>query len=228
MNIPVTEFRNYFGFLSNMFPTPITLGGVTYTCSEAAFQAAKLQDKNKRHIFAGLTGKEAKALGRRITLRPDWETIKIDVMRWVVKEKFEQNPKLKLRLFRLIDNDLIEGNTWGDTFWGVCNGKGENWLGKILMEYRDSKYKEYLDSMPDLPGYIEVQKKDIPKQVKTVAKHIYYETVEAGYTITQFRWLKGKCYYAFEEWDEDPCGTKSHTIFLISEDGEDSAQFDIK
>ena len=113
MNIPVKEFRNYYEFLSNMFPSPIKLGSVTYTCAEAAFQAVKLKDKNERRIFAKLTGKEAKALGRTVKLRNDWEEIKIDVMRWIVKEKFEQNPNLKLRLFRLLEDDLIEGNTWG-------------------------------------------------------------------------------------------------------------------
>ena len=228
MNIPVTEFRNYFRFLSNMHPSPIKLGDVTYTCAEAAFQAAKLQDKSMRHIFAGLTGKEAKTLGHRISLRSDWETIKIDVMRWIVKEKFEQNPELKLRLFRLIEDDLIEGNSWGDTFWGVCNGTGQNWLGKILMEYRDTEYKEYLDVMPNLPAHTYIEKKDIPVEVRNVSKRIYYEILDAGYKMTKYRWLKWKDYYVFEEWDEDIRGDKSHTIFLISADGEYSAQFDIK
>jgi hypothetical protein len=32
--------------------------------------------------------------------------------------------------------ELIEGNNWGDTFFGVCNGEGENWLGRLLMNLR--------------------------------------------------------------------------------------------
>ena len=225
MNIP--EFRNYWEFLSNMYPAPITLGNVTYTCAEAAFQAAKLQDKTTRHIFAGLTGKEAKALGRRVSLRPDWENIKVDVMRWVVSEKFKQNPKIRLPLLRLIEDDLIEGNTWGDTFWGVCNGKGQNWLGKILMEYRDKTYKEYMAQMPNLVGYEVVLKSNVPAAVRDVARRIYYETREAGYEINKYTWRKGE-YYAFEEWDKDPCGDESHTMFLISPDGEEHAQFDLE
>ena len=35
----------------------------------------------------------------------------------------------------------IEGNTWNDTFWGVCNGQGQNWLGKILMLVRSELNK---------------------------------------------------------------------------------------
>jgi predicted NAD-dependent protein-ADP-ribosyltransferase YbiA (DUF1768 family) len=34
------------------------------------------------------------------------------------------------------DEELVEGNWWNDTFWGVCNGVGENNLGKLLMKIR--------------------------------------------------------------------------------------------
>lgn len=142
-NWVIDEFRGNNYFMSNMYPCKIKLGSVTYECAEAAFQAVKLADKSKRNMFAGLDGKEAKALGRRVQLRPVWEKIKVDVMRWVVSEKFNQNPKLRLRLYQCArDTELIEGNTWGDTFWGVCNGVGQNWLGKILMEYAEKTPSE--------------------------------------------------------------------------------------
>lgn len=32
--------------------------------------------------------------------------------------------------------ELIEGNDWGDAFWGVCGGYGQNWLGVLLMLVR--------------------------------------------------------------------------------------------
>ena len=35
------------------------------------------------------------------------------------------------------DEELVEGNTWSDTTWGVCNGVGENKLGRLLMIVRD-------------------------------------------------------------------------------------------
>lgn len=88
----INKFRNDYWFLSNMSESPITLGGVTYTCAEAAFQAAKLADKKARSMFGGISGSEAKKLGRRVQLRSDWEQIKVDVMRWVIHEKFRQNP----------------------------------------------------------------------------------------------------------------------------------------
>jgi predicted NAD-dependent protein-ADP-ribosyltransferase YbiA (DUF1768 family) len=55
----------------------------------------------------------------------------------IVGEKFNQNPELKEKLLATKDIELVEGNHWHDTYWGVCNGVGENHLGKILMAYRD-------------------------------------------------------------------------------------------
>ena len=129
-------FRGDYAFLSNMYESPIKLGGITYTCAEAAFQAAKLSDKNARAQFAGLTGPEAKKLGRQVTLRPDWEKIKLDVMRWVIHEKFAQNPQLAAKLKATGITELVENNGHNDTFWGRCDRKGQNWLGVILTEER--------------------------------------------------------------------------------------------
>ena len=47
-------------------------------------------------------------------------------------------PKFKKLLLATGDRYIEETNTWGDTFWGVCNGKGENNLGKIIMKIRDT------------------------------------------------------------------------------------------
>ena len=57
-------------------------------------------------------------------------------MRGLVLDKFLYNVKLADKLLATEDAILIEGNTWDDVFWGVCDGKGENWLGKILMDVR--------------------------------------------------------------------------------------------
>ena len=41
------------------------------------------------------------------------------------------------------DSSLVEGNDWNDKFWGVCQGKGLNHLGRILMKVRkEVKEKE--------------------------------------------------------------------------------------
>ena len=75
-------------------------------------------------------------LGRRIELRPDWEEVKIEIMRQVLKSKFTHNPELREKLIATGNTELIEGNNWNDRFWGVCRGVGKNHLGKLLMEIR--------------------------------------------------------------------------------------------
>lgn len=92
--------------------------------------------------FAPLAAGEAKKLGRTVVLRPDWNEVKVSIMRNVLALKFRQNPDLREKLLATGEAELIEGNHWKDTFWGVCNGVGENWLGKLLMELREELKKE--------------------------------------------------------------------------------------
>lgn len=122
-------------FLSNFFPAPLVFEGVRYENSEAAFQAAKCP--SHKHEFSKLSPSAAKRLGRKVELRSDWDDIKYDVMYRICKEKFYQNTDLLAKLIATNDAELIEGNDWNDTIWGVCNGVGENRLGKILMKIRD-------------------------------------------------------------------------------------------
>ena len=212
----INSFRGYYDFLSNMYPSPIKLGGVQYTCAEAAFQAVKLADKSKRSIFAGISGKEAKALGRRVELRPDWNEIRINVMRWIISEKFKQNKSLKLRLIRSTSNcEIIEGNTWNDTFWGVCNGRGQNWLGKILMEERAK--------VPDTSNYRRIDKENVPASILLFIKRLLHEENEAGYEMKNVTIFSGE-YYKIEYDSVDPLGVVHEACFVVDERGEDSIQ----
>ena len=93
--------------------------------------------KQKIQLFSQASPSEAKAAGRKIDLRSDWEEVKDKVMYEIVLAKFTQNPDLKKKLLATGDEHLEEGNTWGDTIWGTVDGVGENRLGKILMRVRD-------------------------------------------------------------------------------------------
>lgn len=133
----IKEFRGEYSFLSNFHPVEINYEGYTYQNVESAFQAQK--DLSRRGEFKDLNPVMAKRLGRKVKLRSDWEIVKVDIMRKLVKCKFDQHPDLKEKLINTGDRLLIEGNTWNDTFWGMCKGNGKNMLGIILMELR----KEY-------------------------------------------------------------------------------------
>lgn len=127
-------FRNEYYFLSNMYPCSITLGKHTFTCAEAAFQAAKCPARVTE--FYNINGFEAKKLGRTVALRSDWNEKKLQYMEKIIRAKFNQHPELARKLCS-INTSIVEDNTWNDTFWGMCNGKGENHLGKILMVVRE-------------------------------------------------------------------------------------------
>lgn len=134
MNNAITLFKGDHFFLSNFYVAPVVYQGVRFENNEAAFQAAKCPERMRD--FCGLNPQAAKRLGRRVKLRPDWEAVKYDVMYQVCKAKFTQNSDLLDKLLATGEAELVEGNTWGDQVWGVCNGIGENHLGKTLMRIR--------------------------------------------------------------------------------------------
>lgn len=139
MYLKICRFSEEFAFLSNFYPAPTQLDGVTYSSVEHAYQAAKSNDPEVRKQFQspGLSPASAKRLGRRVALSPNWETSKICVMLGLLRSKFS-NPDLKQLLLSTRDAELLEGNTWGDTFWGVnlFTGEGQNQLGRLLMLVR--------------------------------------------------------------------------------------------
>lgn len=133
----IDKFSDKYDFLSNFYPCLIKYEGITYPSVEHYFQAMKTIDANKRiEISKCLTPGDAKRLGRKVNLRADWEYIKPQVMKKALRIKFS-DPYLAQKLIDTGDNELIEGNWWGDTYWGVCNGVGQNHLGKLLMQIRN-------------------------------------------------------------------------------------------
>jgi ribA/ribD-fused uncharacterized protein len=141
-SVIIDSFSGEYRFLSNFYPAQFYWNGYSFPTSEHAFQMAKaIKHSDQEFVRAAPTAGQAKRRGRIIEKRPDWESIKLQVMREVVAAKFQQNLDLMLKLIETGDVELIEGNTWGDTYWGVCRGKGENHLGKILMELREHARK---------------------------------------------------------------------------------------
>lgn len=132
----IDRFKYKYHFLSNFADCKVTYEGLEYPSTEAAYQAAKTLDPAIRKcIQEAETADQAKKLGKKIPLRPDWEQMKLQVMEDILRLKFNQ-PTFKKSLIDTGTAELIEGNTWKDSFWGVYKGKGENHLGKLLMKIR--------------------------------------------------------------------------------------------
>lgn len=136
MSNQITRFDGEFSFLSNFYLCWIPFEGHTYASVEHAYQASKtFNPKMREMIRLAPTPGRAKRAGQILTLRSDWNDVKVAVMEELLREKF-RSVRLQILLRETGDRPLIEGNSWNDFFWGVCKGKGLNHLGKLLMKIR--------------------------------------------------------------------------------------------
>lgn len=134
----IDRFQGLHRFLSNFYPATVSLDGEEYPSVEHAYQAAKtLEAPVRRMIRRACTAGDAKRFGSAIVIRSGWNSLKLEIMERLVREKFTRHPSLRSLLLLTGQEELIEGNDWGDRFWGVCRGQGENHLGKILMKVRE-------------------------------------------------------------------------------------------
>lgn len=136
----INEFKGDYRFLSNFFMTTVVFEGDHYPSSEHAYMAAKTTDPKQRKLIAECSKpSEAKVIGRAITLRAGWEGMKQQVMQQILMDKFSRNAIIKQKLLDTGEQQLVEGNWWGDKIWGVClkTNQGQNLLGKTLMIVRD-------------------------------------------------------------------------------------------
>lgn len=132
----INSFKGQYSFLSNFYPVQVEIEGIVYPSVEHAYVAMKTMDiELRKQISLVETAGKVKRMGRTLNIRSDWDHIKLPVMFGLLRLKF-QKPELKLLLISTSDSHLEEGNWWGDTFWGVCKGVGENNLGKLLMQVR--------------------------------------------------------------------------------------------
>jgi N-glycosidase YbiA len=141
-SVVISGFRGSYSFLSNFAPSPIVSKDDRLPIAptvEHAYQASKtlITDLQIEILTAATPGK-AKRLGRALALRPDWEQVKVPTMWRCLQQKFQLPGSLANRLIDTAPALLFEANEWGDTFWGVCGGRGENVLGRLLMQQRDA------------------------------------------------------------------------------------------
>lgn len=135
----INSFSGEYRWLSNFWPCCVILDGMQFNSVEAAYVAAKtLCIETRKKIQSMDSAGKCKKFGKSLALRGDWEYVKIDVMRDLLSQKFAKDTDLAKKLILTGSQEIVEGNTWGDTFWGVCGGVGENNLGKLIMQIRDS------------------------------------------------------------------------------------------
>lgn len=137
----IDQFTGEYAFLSNFYYSDVVLNSVRYPTLEHAFQAAKTLDAIERGTIAVMERPgSAKAYGRKVKMREGWEEMKVGIMYGLLCQKFAKGSRLAGMLITTGDALLVEGNSWHDNFWGVdfrTPEKGQNWLGKLLMQRRE-------------------------------------------------------------------------------------------
>lgn len=139
----INTFHGDHRFLSNFYPALVEYDGILYPTAEHAYQAQKVMSRSLQMRISCLnTPGQAKRYTRKLQIRSDWDSVRVSVMKGILFEKFRNNPECRNLLFKTGSTELIEGNTWGDTFWGVFEGQGRNMLGQLLMNVRAELRKE--------------------------------------------------------------------------------------
>lgn len=137
----ILQFRKEYNFLSNFAPVYIKYGDITFPSVEHYYVAMKTKDQEERIKISKMKAGEAKKYGKTLKIRTDWDEIKLYVMSWGVAKKFKQEP-FRTKLLATGNENIVEGNYWEDTFWGVDLKQnpniGENNLGRILMSTREN------------------------------------------------------------------------------------------
>ena len=137
-DLKICGFFGEFSFLSNMYKSNFFYHGALYNSSEQAYMAAKCLFANDFAKMLEITEpSKCKHFGRTVQLVPAWDKVKLNVMKFILYEKFN-TPRLKQMLLATGNRHLEEANYWNDKYWGTFYGNGQNNLGKILMEVRNS------------------------------------------------------------------------------------------
>ena len=141
----ITEFQNEHRWLSNFAPVKIKLDGLEFPSVEHAYMSAKSDNAEWKKFCSNPNNKagDVKRQSRNVTLKEDWDEIKLEVMKECVTQKFSQEP-YRTKLLETGTQHIQERNRWNDKFWGVClkTNKGENHLGRLIMDVRSALAKK--------------------------------------------------------------------------------------
>lgn len=136
----INSFRGYHAWLSNMYECKVEFMGHKFKSVENAYMYAKNpNDLEWLNKCLTMSPGDVKKASKMIKLRDDWENVKLAIMYNLLKQKFAQEP-FRTNLIETRNENIVEGNRWNDTFWGVdiksSPNIGENWLGRLIMDVR--------------------------------------------------------------------------------------------
>jgi ribA/ribD-fused uncharacterized protein len=133
------SFIGRLAFCSNFYYSPLTFRHIVYPTAEHAYQATKMvRQRDRDEVARQLTPYMAKQRARAGMMHPEWDGVKLAVMHAILRAKFDTYA-MHRKLVATGTEELVEHNTWGDTYWGMCRGMGQNHLGRLLMQVRTER-----------------------------------------------------------------------------------------
>lgn len=187
----ITDFRGEYRWLSNFHEIDIEYQGHVYPSTEHAYQAAKTVNLEEREkVRIAKTPGKARRLGQKVTMMSAWGLVRrTQTMRSLIRKKF-QDLGLRAKLLATERQHLVEGNTWGDKFWGVCEGEGLNHLGRILMDIRE----EVREDTPAL------------EQLAMTAEALGSIPAPMSISPATFKWARDSLLFDVQKFYDDPFG----------------------
>lgn len=134
-------YEQDFYVLSNFSAFRLDYSGLLFDTAEAAYHWMKFTDTAPDvacDVWRAPSAHEAFKIAERNNgqRRSDWDDIKLDVMRGILRSKVTQHEYVRRKLLATGNRELIE-DSWRDSYWGWGpNRDGLNMLGKLWMELR--------------------------------------------------------------------------------------------
>lgn len=137
MTIKFYKTNDPYGFMGNFYKARFFIYGRWWGFVEAPYQAEKTSiQSEKDEIWAAKKANDSRLLGQKVTMRPDWNEVKRQVMYECCMAKFLQHPELRKQLMETGEEELMEDSPV-DYYWGCgADGSGQNMLGQVLMQIR--------------------------------------------------------------------------------------------
>lgn len=132
-----------YGVFSNLYRRPIEFEGRVYPTAEHAYQAGKARRPEVKEWILAAPSPALLAMAAHglyyWDITPGWSKTKFDRMKKILIAKFTQHQDLRDILLATGNKRLVESATVDNPvnrLWGEVNGKGQNMLGRLLMEVR--------------------------------------------------------------------------------------------
>lgn len=133
-------YEQDFYVLSNFSAFTLQWKSIRFDTSEAAYHWEKFTDPEiKQDIQFAPSAHEAFKIAESLKdrRRPDWDAVKVSIMREILRAKVKQHEYVKRKLLQTDNRRLVE-DSWRDSFWGWgADRRGLNMLGNLWMEIRD-------------------------------------------------------------------------------------------